>query len=193
MKVLRAAALGAALLSSSVWAFGQDYHSWQYQDRDDRGIYKQGYEQGRSDAQNGRRLHSDSDRYREGDDRRAYQEGYQAGYNSARNRGDSDRDGDRDRDRDHDRDGDHDRNGGPGNGNYGGYGNMSVARQNGFRDGVSDGSHDRATGHSFRPTHDDNYKNAPGYSSSMGDRQQYKNAYREAYGQGYPQGYNGRR
>ena len=33
------------------------------------------------------------------------------------------------------------------------------------------------------------YKNAPGYSSIMGDRQQYKDAYRQAYQQGYPQGY----
>ena len=56
---------------------------------------------------------------------------------------------------------------------------------------MNDGQHDRATGHSFRPTHDDNYKNAPGYSSSMGDRQQYKNTYRQGYEQGYPQGYNG--
>ena len=187
MKVFRTLTLGAALLSSSIWAFGQDYHSWQYQDRDDRGFYKQGYEQGRGDAQSGRRFHPDADRFREGDDRRAYMEGYQSGYNSARYRGDHD--GDRDRDRD----GDHDRDGGRGYGNYGGYGNMSVARQNGFRDGVNDGSHDRATGHSFRPTHDDNYKNAPGYSSNMGDRQQYKDAYRAGYEQGYQQGYNGRR
>jgi hypothetical protein len=194
MNLFRKAALGFALLSSAVWAFGQDYHSWQYQDRDDLGVYKQGYEQGRADAQSGRRFHPDADRYREGDDRRAYQQGYQAGYNSARNRGDhdGDRDRDHDGDRDRDHDGDRDRDGGRGYGN-GGYGNMSVARQNGFRDGMNDGSHDRATGHSFRPTHDDNYKNAPGYTSSMGDRQQYKNEYRSAYQQAYQQGYNGRR
>ena len=188
MKIFRSLTLGAALISSCIWAFGQDYHSWQYQDRDDRGIYRQGYEQGRADAQGGRRFHADADRYREGDDRRAFQEGYQAGYNSARDR--ADHDGDRDRDRD--RDGDHDRDGGRGYGNYGGYGNMSVARENGFRDGRNDGAKDRATGHSFRPTQGDNYKNAPGYSSNMGDRQQYKDMYRQAYQQAYQQGY-GRR
>ena len=62
------------------------------------------------------------------------------------------------------------RNGGYGTGSHGngGYGNPSrIAQQNGYRDGVNDGRNDRATGHSFRPTHDDNYKNAPGYSSSM--------------------------
>lgn len=47
-------------------------------------------------------------------------------------------------------------------------------------------------GHSFRPTQDDNYKNAPGYSSNMGYRQQYKDMYRQAYQQGYQSGYNGR-
>jgi hypothetical protein len=69
---------------------------------------------------------------------------------------------------------------------------MRVAQENGIRDGRNDGSKDRATGHSFRPTQDDNYKNAPGYSSNMGDRQQYKDAYRQAYQQGYQQGYNRR-
>jgi len=77
--------------------------------------------------------------------------------------------------------------GGYGNG---GYGNgSSIAQQNGYRDGVNDGRKDRATGHSFRPTQGDNYKGAPGYSSSMGDRQQYKDAYRQSYQQGYQQGY----
>lgn len=203
MRLFRAFALTAALLTSTALAFGQDYHDWRYQnrDQDDRGVYRQGYEQGRNDVQSRRRFHPDSDRYREGDDRRAYREGYEAGYNS-RGHGDHDGDADKDRDRDQDhdgnrdRDGDHDRddrdrNNGNG-GNYGGYGNMSqIAQQNGYRDGMNDGRSDRATGHSFRPTHDDNYKNAPGYSSSMGDRQQYKNIYRQGYGQAYPLGYNG--
>jgi len=84
------------------------------------------------------------------------------------------------RDHDNDRDG---HNGGYGNGGYGGYGNgSSIARQNGYRDGANDGRKDRATGHSFRPTQGDNYKNAPGYSSS-------KDAYRQSYQQGDQQGY----
>ncbi|MBV9074702.1 MAG: hypothetical protein JOZ10_13810 [Acidobacteria bacterium] len=221
MKMFRTLALGAALVSTSVWSFGQDYHRSQYQDRDDRAAYRSGYDEGRRDAESRRAFHPDDHHFRENDDRKAYREGYEAGFNSLR-RGDHDgdrdrdrdrdgdrerdhdRDGDRDhdrdgdRDRDHDRDGDHDRasqwhNGGN-NGGFGGYGNMSqIAQQNGYRDGMNDGQHDRQTGHSFRPTHDDNYKNAPGYSSSMGDRQQYKNMYRQAYEQAYPQGYNGHR
>ena len=181
MKLFRALFLSAALLSTAALTFGQDQHDWRYQDRDDRRIYQQGYEQGRSDVQNRRRFNPDSNRYRKSDDRRAYRQGYEAGYNS-RQRGNASWD------RDHDRDS---YGGGYGNrGNSGGYGNPStIARQNGYRDGVNDGRKDRATGHSFRPTQGDNYKNAPGYSSTMGDRQQYKDAYRQSYQQGYPQGY----
>jgi hypothetical protein len=175
VRLFRALFLSTALLSSSALTFGQDYHSWGYRDRDDRRIYQQGYEEGRSDAQHRRRFNPDSNRYRSGDDRRAYRQGYEAGYNAGHN-------GNAAWGRDHN---------GYGNGGYGGgYGNgLSIARQNGVRDGVNDGRKDRATGHSFRPTQGDNYKNAPGYSSSMGDRQQYKDAYRQAYQQGYQQGY----
>jgi len=174
VKLFRALLMGAALLGTAGLSFGQDYHSSRYQDRDDRRIYQHGYEQGRSDGQNRRRFNSDANRYREADDRRAFREGYEAGYDSVRRGGfGADHDGDNDR-----------------YGHNGGFGNgISIARQNGFRDGVNDGRKDRATGHSYRPTQDDNYKNAPGYSSSMGDRQQYKDAYRQAYQQGYQQGY----
>jgi hypothetical protein len=45
------------------------------------------------------------------------------------------------------------------------------------------------SGHSFRPTHDGNYKHADrGYNG--GDKNYYKQAYRQAYEQGYQQGYN---
>src|SRR5262249_23569563 len=63
------------------------------------------------------------------------------------------------------------------------------AGRKGNRVGGNTGAREPRTGHSFRPTQGDNYKNAPGYSSSMGDRQQYKDAYRQSYQQGYPQGY----
>ena len=185
MRLFRTFALSTALLTSSAWAFGQGYGypDSRYQDRDDRQAYRQGYEQGRTDARNRRGFHPDANRYHERDDRRAYTQGYQAGYNTG---GRGDRDGDRDRN-----------NGGyyGNNGSYGnhGYGNGNqAAQQNGYRDGMNDGRKDRATGHSFRPTQDDNYKNAPGYSSIMGDRQQYKNIYRQGYQQGYQLGYNGR-
>ena len=64
------------------------------------------------------------------------------------------------------------------------------AQQYGYQDGLNDGRNDRATGHSFRPTQDDNYRNASrGWNGSV-DRNQYKSAYRQSYEQGYQQGYN---
>ncbi|HVZ17613.1 MAG TPA: hypothetical protein VG897_10880 [Terriglobales bacterium] len=77
------------------------------------------------------------------------------------------------------------------NGYYGGGGYRGGnARQVGYQDGLNDGRHDRMTGHSFRPTQDDNYKNADrGYSSAFGDKQAYKDTYRVGYEQGYQQGY----
>lgn len=196
MKIFRAAALILALLGSS--AFAQNpawgYSGLPHQDRDDRHAYKEGYEQGRADADSRRAPHPDYSHYREGDDRRAFHDGYAAGYKAAHEHEEHDFAGDRDR-HDSDRDDEHrgwdrDHAVSP----NAGYGSLErIARENGFRDGMNDGQKDRATGHSFRPTHDDNYKNAPGYSSNMGDRQQYKNLYRAAYEQAYPQGYNGRR
>ncbi len=59
----------------------------------------------------------------------------------------------------------------------------------GYQDGLNDGSHDRATGHSFRPTHDSNYKHAPEYGHPPIRRDEYKNIYREAYVRGYEKGY----
>lgn len=70
---------------------------------------------------------------------------------------------------------------------------MNQAQNIGYQDGLNDGSNDMRTGHSFRPTHDDNYKNADrGYSSSFGDKNQYKQLYRQGYESGYQRGYNGR-
>lgn len=170
MRLLRTFALSAALLGSASLVLAQDYHAWQYQGHDDRD-YRAGYDQGRADAMSGRRPHPSSDR-------REFRDGYDAGYNSVRNGG---REG-------YPRDGGY----GPGGGAPGLYGNSSrVAEQNGYRDGVNDGQKDRSTGHSFRPTQDNNYKNAPGYTSSMGDHQEYKNVYRQGYERGYQEGYNG--
>jgi hypothetical protein len=59
----------------------------------------------------------------------------------------------------------------------------------GYQDGLNDGSHDRVTGHSFRPTHDGNYKHAPEYGHPPIRRDEYKNIYREAYVRGYEKGY----
>jgi hypothetical protein len=81
-----------------------------------------------------------------------------------------------------------------GNGVYrnggGYYGRGSAASQIGYQDGYNEGVRDRQTGHSFRPTSSDAYKDADhGYNSSMGDKNSYHNAYREAYTQGYQRGY----
>jgi hypothetical protein len=59
----------------------------------------------------------------------------------------------------------------------------------GYHDGLADGSHDRETGHSFRPTHDSAYKHAPEYGHPPIGRDEYKNIYREAYVHGYEKGY----
>ncbi len=59
----------------------------------------------------------------------------------------------------------------------------------GYHDGFADGAHDRETGHSFRPTHDNAYKHAPEYSHPPIGREEYKNLYREAYVHGYEKGY----
>jgi hypothetical protein len=66
------------------------------------------------------------------------------------------------------------------------------ARSFGYQDGFADGKNDWYTGHSFRPTHDPNFKHADrGFYGSI-DRNYYKQLYREAYEEGYERGYNGR-
>lgn len=188
MKFLKTFTLGTTLLLSSGWLAAQTWPNpngrFDYQhDRDDRAAYNDGFRQGRNDAASRRpRRPNSGDRYRERDDREAFNQGYNRGYDSVRVG-----------ERDHDRDRDDRGPGAYGNpGGYGGYRNGSrSAQQFGYRDGLNDGRSDRQTGHSFRPTQDDNYKNASnGYSG--GDRNQYKAAYRQAYEQGYQQGY-GRR
>ena len=64
------------------------------------------------------------------------------------------------------------------------------ARNAGFQDGVAEGERDRATGHSFRPTHSDRYEDAPDHGDRDGlRRNEFKNLYREAYLRGYERGY----
>jgi hypothetical protein len=162
-------------------------HQWEG-DRGDYSsnpAYQQGLRQGQDD-----RTHNRAHQYRHTSgneaDRRAYQAGYDQGY-SSEGRGEhdhvygnsgygQDRD-DRDRDR---------------SSSVGyGHGQHNAASQYGFQDGMNDGIRDRQTGHSYRPTEGDNYKNGSrGYSSSFGDRNQYKQMYRQAYEQGYQQGFN---
>lgn len=126
--------------------------------------YQEGFAQGQRDrAHHGHRNHRTSV-WQHGDReyREAYQRGYEAGYNS-------------------------DRYPNPAHGAFG-----SLAYSQGIQDGKMDGQHDRMTGHSYRPTQDDNYRHADrGYSYSMGNKDAYKQQYRNGYMSGYEQGYRG--
>lgn len=69
---------------------------------------------------------------------------------------------------------------------------IANARTFGYQDGFNDGRSDRISGHSFRPTHDGNFKHADrGYYGGI-DRNYYKQMYREAYENGYQRGYDRR-
>jgi hypothetical protein len=76
--------------------------------------------------------------------------------------------------------------------NNGGYNNGGRQAYNiGYQDGLRHGQSDRMSGHSYRPTHDDDYSNADrGYSGAYGNKQGYKNEYRNGYMSGYNAGYN---
>jgi hypothetical protein len=188
MKHIKGMLLGAALIAGTTtfaaaqavvpvqWGWG-----WGQRDNDDRQAFREGYKRGQWDARHNRRFDPDDSRWRERDDRQAFRSGYERGFREVRYYGN-----DRDRDRDWDRDGDRDR-GGWGRGGYG----VNAARQNGYQDGLNDGARDRRTGHSFRPTHDDNYRHADhGYIPTYGNKDYYKQAYRQAYQNAYQQGFN---
>src|SRR5512146_94501 len=68
---------------------------------------------------------------------------------------------------------------------------QNVGYQRGMQDGMRDGQKDQQSGHSFRPTQTDKYKDTPGYTSLSGiNHDQYVQLYRQSYMQGYQQGYN---
>jgi len=189
MRHLKTMLLSAALIvGTTTFAAAQAVVPVQWgwglgRDNDDRQAFREGYNQGKSDARHNRRFDPDNNRWRERDDRQAFRSGYERGF---RENGGYYGNG---RDRDWDHDGDRDR-GVYGRGGYGGYG-LNAARQNGYQDGLNDGARDRRTGHSNRPTQDGNYKHADhGYNSSYGDKNYYKQAYRQAYENGYQQGYS---
>ncbi|MGI9100998.1 MAG: hypothetical protein ACR2IF_01015 [Terriglobales bacterium] len=70
--------------------------------------------------------------------------------------------------------------------------NTGAAYQNGFQDGINDGTRDLQSGHSFRATNTDRYEDADsGYNSSLGDKDQYKAMYRQGYAAGYQQAFSG--
>ena len=192
MRYMKEMLLGAALITgTTTFAAAQTLvpvqWGWGQRDNDDRQAYKDGFNQGQSDARHNRRFNPNNSRWRERDDRQAYSSGYERGFQQSAGgyRGD-----DRDRDRDRDR-GTYGQ-GGYGVGGYGGSGyGMNAARQYGYQDGLNDGSRDRQSGHSDRPTQSSNFKHADrGYNSSFGNKDYYKQAYRDAYENAYQQGYN---
>jgi len=64
------------------------------------------------------------------------------------------------------------------------------AAQRGYRDGITDGLQQRYRFGFFRANATEKYQKADrGYSDSIGDRNEYKQAYREAYCNGYQQAY----
>ena len=146
----------------------------------DRG-YEDGVRQGQHDRGRSSRYNYQTSPWQRGDAgyRDAYRRGYEQGYNQGNSGG-----------------------GYPyPNGTYtGGYGrNYPYSSQRGYsnqalnlglQDGRMDGQNDRATGHSYRPTEDSNYKHADrGYNSAYGNKDSYKQEYRNGYLQGYQQGY----
>jgi hypothetical protein len=93
---------------------------------------------------------------------------------------------DRDRDRDYDRN-DRNRNDRYGRGNNYGY---QLAREQGYRDGLSTGASDAQRGQSFSPQRSHYWQNGTdGYNSSYGNKGQYKQVFREAFDQGYREGF----
>jgi hypothetical protein len=71
-----------------------------------------------------------------------------------------------------------------------GYYAKDPATRIGFMDGMRHGQRDLYTGHSYRPTHDGDFRHADrGYDHHFGPKWEYKNSYREAYLRGYQQGY----
>jgi len=172
MKYMRALALGVALAAGTTTFAAAQAYGYRDNDHDrdrdrfeDRQAYRAGYDIGKNDAIYNRRTRLDFRRWRDDDDRRAFQLGYDRGYQDAF----SQRRVYIDR-------------------------GAAQARDFGYQDGLLDGQHDRQTGHSFRPTHDGNYRHADrGYSPLFGNKDEYKLAYRQAYESGYDRGYNGER
>jgi hypothetical protein len=159
----------------------QDRDHGNYNNGSQNKAYQQGYKDGVWDTQHGPQQRSRN--WSNDSDARAYRDGYNAGYrgNGAYNGGYNNNRGGRW--------GSWSNNNGRYNTGYGGSGNYA---QQGFIDGQNDGSRDRQTGHSFRPTEQPGWKHADrGYNGGV-SKDQYKQMYRDAYMQGYQRGYYGR-
>ena len=69
---------------------------------------------------------------------------------------------------------------------------VELAQRNGHFAGRDDGSRDAYRGSAYRPEHDRNFKATPGYDSSLGPFEVYRQSYQEAYLRGYDEGFRGR-
>ena len=65
-----------------------------------------------------------------------------------------------------------------------------IAEDQGFKDGIWEGSNRALARRSFDPYNTNSYKKATdGYNKSMGDKYFYQEAYRQGYLRGYEQGF----
>ena len=70
------------------------------------------------------------------------------------------------------------------------YNSYQVARQQGYSYGMNVGAADAQRGQSYNPQRSRYWRNATeGYSSSYGNRGQYKQVFRDAFEQGYREGW----
>jgi len=82
----------------------------------------------------------------------------------------------------------------PNSGSNRGYGNNSVAYDNGYRDGLEKGREDAGDRDSYDPVRHSWYRNGDrGYNSRYGTRDQYKLVYRDGFEAGYDQAYRNTR
>ncbi len=71
------------------------------------------------------------------------------------------------------------------------YNALEQARQNGYRDGLNDGSDAAREGDRFHPQNSGDWqKGTNGYEDRFGSKNAYRSAYRDAYMQGYREGFD---
>ncbi len=129
------------------------------------GAFRDGLFHGRMDAEHARKPHLTSGRWSTEQDRSSFVAGYQEGYLHLRDLQTAIPE--------------------PG---------PQTAEQMGYRDGMTDGAHDRGSFHRFQVNKSRNYREGGReYSASQGSREQFERSYREAYCNGYQEGYYGER
>ncbi len=66
---------------------------------------------------------------------------------------------------------------------------IDLALHQGYRTGVDDGARDAYYGRGYRPEHERNFREAPGYDPRLGPYEPYRDAFRDAYLRGYSNGF----